>query len=185
MGQQVKVAEGSNPSDGGAWVTLTIAAQNSYVLANGKGRYTPLLTVRCDATGKGGKDKDVSVLLDTGGLQPGNLSVVGAGSEVAQNNVTRLARESVLLRMSFDGGRAQKRWWELLPASDAVYQYWGKGETPVGPIFSPAEFAEKLFGTRLLTVEFQPYNLQETFTSLFSPAGLKQEFQRHKACGLD
>jgi len=185
MGQQVKVAEGGNPSDGGAWVTLTIQAQNSYTLANGKGKYTPTLTVRCDAAGKGGKDKTVSVLLDTGGVQPGNLSAVGADSEVAQNNVTRLARESLLLRMSFDGGRGQKRWWQLLPKNDAVYQYWGKGETPVGAIFSPAEFAEKIFGTRLLTIEFQPFNLQETFTSLFYPAGLKQEFQRHKACGLD
>jgi hypothetical protein len=185
IGQQIKVAEGSNPSDGSAWVTLTIQAQNSYPLANGKGLFTPSLTVRCDAAGKGGKDKTVGVLLDTGGVQPGNLSVVGASSSVSPGSVTRLARESVLLRMSLDGGRPQKRRWQLLPKSDAIYQYWGEGETAVGSILSPGQFLEKILGAKLLTIEFQPFSQQATFPSQFLPAGLKQEFQHHKACGLD
>ena len=138
-----------------------------------------------DAAGKGGKDKTVGVLLDTGGVQPGNLSVVGASSSVSPGSVTRLARESVLLRMSLDGGRPQKRRWQLLPKSDAIYQYWGEGETAVGSILSPGQFLEKILGAKLLTIEFQPFSQQATFPSQFLPAGLKQEFQHHKACGLD
>ena len=188
MGQQIKVAEGVNPNDGGAWVTLTIQAQNSYTLANGKGRFTPTLTVRCEAAGKGGKDKNVGVLLDTGGVQPGHLSVVGANTDESagsQESLVRLARESVLWPMSFDGGRTQKRRWALLPKSDTVYQYWGEGETPIGALLSPGQFVEKLFGTRLFTIEFQPFSLQETFASQFLPAGFKQEFQKHKTCSLN
>jgi hypothetical protein len=188
MGQGIKVAEGGNPSDGTAWVTMTIKAQNSYTLANGKGQFTPSLTVRCEASGKGGKDKNVGVLLDTGGVQPGHLSEYGAQTDEtsgSQGNLLRLSRESVLWTMSFDGGRSQKRRWQLLPKSDTVYQYWGQGETPVGALLSPGQFVEKIFGMRLLTVEFQPFNRQETFPSMFLPAGLKQEFQKHKACGLD
>jgi hypothetical protein len=188
IGQQIKVAEGGNPSDGSAWVALTILSQNSYTLANGKGQFTPALTVRCEATGKGGKDRNVGVLLDTGGVQPGHLSEVGARTDESagsQENLMRLSRESVLWPMSFDGGRSQKRRWELLPKSDTVYQYWGQGETPVGALLSPARFVEKIFGARLLTIEFQPFNRQETFAPQFSPAGLKQEFQKHKTCGLE
>jgi len=185
LGQQIKVGEGSDPDRESAWVTLTVRAQNSFPLANGKGPFAPTLTVRCDAKGKGGKDTSVGVFLDTGGLKPGNLSAMGASSEVSPEAVTRLARESVLLQMSVDGGRPQKRRWQLLPKSDAIYQYWGEGETAVGSILSPGQFLEKMFGARLLTIDFQPFGRTDIFAAQFDTAGLKSEFKKHKACSLD
>ena len=193
LGQQIKVAEGGSQVDGGAWVTLTMPSKTSYQMANGTGMFTPSLTVRCESKGKPGKeDRSVGVLLDTGGVQPGTLSLVGNSSVTLtgpKDNPVRLARENMLLRMTLDTGRPQKRRWELLPSSDTVYQYQGIGETPLGSILSAGQLVEKLFSTAILKVEFDPFGQstfgqENSFTAQFFPAGLKKDFEQHKECSL-
>ena len=77
-GQPIQVAQGGNPSDGSTWVTLTMQSQTSYPLANGAGKFTPSLTVRCESKGKPRKEeRTLGILLDTGGVQPGALNVRG------------------------------------------------------------------------------------------------------------
>jgi hypothetical protein len=193
FGQPIKVAQGSNPADGSAWVTLTIPSQTSYQMANGSGKFAPSLTVRCDSQGKPGKERrSFSVLLDTGGVQPGALSVSGSGSDLltgANENSVRLLRENVLFRMKLDANKPQQRRWELVPKSDTVYEYWGDGATGVGAILSPGQFLSKIFAARVLTIEFQPFGHQtfgqdNSFASEFHPAGLEDEFKRHRECSL-
>jgi hypothetical protein len=162
-------------------------------MSNGTGKFAPSLTVRCDSRGKTGKEtRTLAILLDTGGVQPGTLSAVGSSSVVLsspKDNPVRLARENLLFRMKLDAAKPQRRRWELLPASDTVYQYLGDGETPVGAPLSPARLLEKIFATTLLTIEFPPFGQstfgqENSFASEFHPAGLKDEFQKHKECSL-
>jgi hypothetical protein len=193
FGQPIKVAEGGNRTDASTWVTMTMASQTSYQMGNGAGKFAPVLTVRCDSKGKPGKeDRTIAVLLDTGGVQPGTLTLQGSSSvtlTAPKENPVRLARENLLLRMKFDAGRPQRRAWELLAKSDSVYQYMGNGETPVGSILTPGELIKKLFSTTILTIEFPPFGqstfgTENLFTAEFHPAGLKQDFQEHKECSL-
>jgi hypothetical protein len=151
-------------------------------------KFTPSLTVRCDSKGKPGKeDRTAAVVLETGRLQPGTLSVHATGSISLTSpaaNDDRLLREALLFRIATDGGRPQRRRWELLPNSDTAYRYSGEGETAIGAIFSPYQFLAKAFAAKLLTVEFQPNGVDGAFTSQFDPSGLKAEFSQHHACSL-
>jgi hypothetical protein len=192
-GQPIQVAQGGNPSDGSTWVTLTMQSQTSYPLANGAGKFTPSLTVRCESKGKPRKEeRTLGILLDTGGVQPGALNVRGNSSELLadpKENPLRLSRENLLFRMTIDTGRPQRRRWELLPASDTVYQYWGGGDTPVTSVFLPGEFIDKMFTAKVVTIEFQPfghvtYGQENLFGAQFHPVGLKDEFRQHKECSL-
>ena len=124
LGQQIKVARGTNQIDSSTWVTLTIPAQNSYPTANGTGTFTPSLSVRCDSKGKAGKEhRTFEILLDTGGLQPSTAP--GPGSVLLippKENQIRLLREDFFLRMKLDADKPERRRWSLLPSSDTVYR---------------------------------------------------------------
>ena len=187
FGQEIKVAQGATPAGEGKWVNLTVASVTSYLKANGTGKFTPSLTVRCEAVGKPGKeDHSVVVLLDTGGVAPGTISKrANAAVDLAapKDNPDLFGRENLLLPMKLDNHQ-QKRTWELLPKSDAVYVYMGAGETGIGAIMSPTQFTEKILSTAVLTIDFQPFGQADVFESKFLTGGMKKEFQQHRECSL-
>jgi hypothetical protein len=185
--QQVKVAQGAEPAQEMKWVKLTISSLTSYVKANGGGNFAPSLTVLCEAQGKPGKeDRTLGLLLDTGGVAPGTMSTRASGEVVLsapKETPALFGRETLLLPMKLDSHQ-QKRTWELLPKSDSVYAYMGAGETGLGALLSATELVEKLFGTSVLAIDFQPFSHADVFESKFLTGGLKKEFQQHRECSL-
>jgi hypothetical protein len=183
--QQIKTEQGTNQMDGGKWVTLTISAQNPYQLSKGAGPFTPSLTVRCDSRGKPGKERrTLQILLETGGIQPRTPPSGLAAALAPKENQMRLLREDVFFRIKLDDAKPERRRWSLLPSSDTIYRYWGDGETGLGYAIFPNKLLEKVFVTKALMIEFQPFGQQDFFVSEFHPEGLKEEFERHQECSL-
>lgn len=183
--QQIKTEQGSNQMDGSKWVTLTISAQNPYQLSNGAGAFNPSFTVRCDSRGKPGKERrTLEILLETGGVQPRTPPNGLAAALAPKENQMRLLREEVSFRIKLDDAKPERRRWSLLPSSDTIYRYWGAGETSLGYVLFPNKFLDRVFATKTLMIEFQPFGQENLFVSEFRPEGLKQEFERHQECSL-
>ncbi|MGB7759787.1 MAG: hypothetical protein WBL61_08165 [Bryobacteraceae bacterium] len=183
--RQVKTEQGSNQMDGSKWTTLTISAQNPYQLSNGAGAFTPSFTVRCDSRGKPGKERrTLEILLETGGIQPRTPPNGLAAALAPKENQMRLLREQVFFRIKLDEAKPERRRWSLLPSSDTTYRYWGDGESGLGYMLVPSKFLDRVFATKTLMIEFQPFGQENFFVSEFHPEGLKQEFERHEECGL-
>lgn len=183
--QQIKTEQGSNQMDGSKWVTLTISAQGPYQLSNGTGTFTPSFTVRCDSRGKPGKERrTLEILLETGGIQPRTPPNGLAAALAPKENQMRLLREQVFFRIKLDDAKPERRRWSLLPSSDTIYRYWGDGETGLGYVVFPNKFLEKIFATKIVMIEFQPFGQENFFVSEFHPEGLKEELERHQECSL-
>ncbi|HUP05079.1 MAG TPA: hypothetical protein VMU19_13880 [Bryobacteraceae bacterium] len=187
FGQGIQVTQSSNAADETKWVDLNIPSITSYLKADGSGKFTPLFTVRCEAKGQPHKEEwSLGVLLDTGGVAPGVMSTRSQGAvtlTAPKEDPALFGRETVLLPLKFDR-KEQKRTWELIPKSTAIYQYMGAGETVIGSILSSNQLVEKLFSTNLFSVDFQPFGQSDVFEAKFVTGGLKKEFQQHHECSL-
>ena len=151
-GQEVHVSAGKNS------VVLSVAAQKPYSLMSGEEK-KPVLVVECAQKGK----KTVHILK----FQPGGMLV--------EDNPESSGRGGELVLDMTTGGTKEATNW--IPYGDTEsYAYYGRTEP------ERMKFILNMLGSPTVSIEFKPFLIGVSTTSVFDISKLRDEMGKHPEC---